>query len=372
MHHFRYYAIGHSYLKHGPFVGWQTSGFWGMAASAPECDYFHKFQEELTSTFDCRVEALAENHATYERLCTEDATKEKYTSSAEYAHMREVIENFKPNIITLYIGGGNTPAKDDASLSLFFEVLYELVAGCKRPETVVICPSWDANIYRISKPISDKYGFINVDNSFIHEIKGRENPYYAYREYPEYDEMHANGAVEFRTHPNDKGHAAIAKAILNASKQELARIPEGEFHEDYSYERYINADVPARLQIKTEPQMTVSYFGFNVRQTGDCVTFGSAPGTGASLTADGFLVSREYTRFCSELSIDGASENDMLKITLRGSEGEAEYALPIVSGMHAYEVDIASGCGEISSLRITTSAKECVVTVKQIGFIKTV
>ena len=36
MYNFRYYAIGHSYLKHGPFNGWQTDGFWGMAASAPE------------------------------------------------------------------------------------------------------------------------------------------------------------------------------------------------------------------------------------------------------------------------------------------------------------------------------------------------
>ena len=65
MYKFRYYAVGHSYLKHGPFDGWQTNGFWGMAASAPEYDYLHKFQEGLKNAFDCRIEAIAENHAAY-------------------------------------------------------------------------------------------------------------------------------------------------------------------------------------------------------------------------------------------------------------------------------------------------------------------
>ena len=172
MYNFRYYAIGHSYLKHGPFVGWQTDGFWGMAASAPEKDYFHKFQDELKAAFDCKIEAIAENQAAFEGLCTEDATEEKYVSSPLYSHMRELIEGFKPNIITVYIGGGNTPAKDGASLTLFYDVLYGLIASCKRPETVVICPALKPNIYGIAKPVADKYGFITVDMSFIHEKKG--------------------------------------------------------------------------------------------------------------------------------------------------------------------------------------------------------
>ena len=71
MRHFKYYAIGHSYLKHGPFKGWQTDGYWGMAASAPENDYFHKFQDILKENFECKLTALAENHADYERLCRE-------------------------------------------------------------------------------------------------------------------------------------------------------------------------------------------------------------------------------------------------------------------------------------------------------------
>ncbi len=368
MYHFRYYAIGHSYLKHGPFVGWQTNGFWGMAASAPECDYFHKFQNGLKSSFDCKVEAIAENQAAFENLCTEDATEEKYTSSVEYAHMRDVLEEFKPNIITLYIGGGNTPAKDDASLTLFFKVLYGLIASSKRHETVVICVGLRPNIYRLSKCIADKYGFISVDASFVHETKGRDNPYYAFRDYPEYDELAALGAVEFRTHPNDLGHAAIADAILSASKNAIAKIPEGVFSEAYSYDKYIGSDVPSRLKIETEPQMKMSYFGFNVRQNGDCVTLGSAPGTGASIMAEGFCIPTRHKTFYVELAVDGACESDVLKVCLRSISSETEYALPIVSGMHKYEFTLPVEGDEIQSVRIAPSTMECVVTIKRIGF----
>ena len=368
MYNFRYYAVGHSYLKHGPFDGWQTNGFWGMAASAPECDYFHKFQEGLKNTFDCRIEAIAENHADYERLCTEDATEEKYTSSQEYAHMREVLKEFKPNIITLFIGGGNTPAKDDVSLTRFFEVLYKLVADCKCPEAVVLCTAHSANVYRLLKPVAERYGFICVDTSFIHQIKGRENIYYAFREYPEYDERVAKGAVEFRTHPNDKGHAAIADAFLLAVRNALEKIPEDIFARECSYKKYDDAQISAKLKIKTVPQMNVSYFGFNVRQFGDLVTFGSAPETGASLVADNFRVSEGCQKFYTEMLIDGASECDVLKISLMGTLGGAEFNLPIASGMHTYEIDVPSGYGEIQALRLVPSAKECVVSIRQIGF----
>ena len=370
MYNFRYYAIGHSYLKHGPFDGWQTSGFWGMAASAPECDYFHKFQEGLKKSIDCRIDAIAENHAAYERLCTEDATEEKYTSSQEYAHMREVLEEFKPNIITLFIGGGNTPAKDDVSLTRFFEVLYKLVADCKCPEAVVLCTTHSANFYRLLKPVAEKYGFVCVDTSFIHQVKGRDNVYYAFREYPEYDERVAMGAVEFRTHPNDKGHAAIADAFLLAARNALEKIPEDAFTRECSYRKCDDAQIPAKLKIKTVPQMNVSYFGFNVRQLGELVTFGSAPGTGASLAADNFLVSEGYQKFYTEMLIDGASESDVLKISLMGSSGVAEFNLPIAPGMHTYEIDVPSGYGEIRALRLAPSAKECVVSIRQIGFKK--
>ena len=286
MYNLRYYAIGHSYLKHGPFNGWQTDGFWGMAASAPEKDYFHKFQDGLKSALDCNIEAIAENHAPYERLCTTDATPEKYRSSGDYRHMQEVLENFKPNLISIFVGGGNTPANDEKSLTQFFSVLYDLVAKYKIDDAVVICITKNPAQHKMSKAIADKYGFISVDVSFLHAKSGRENPYYAFADYPEYDERAAQGAVEFRTHPNDKGHLAIANAMLDGAVEAIKAIPEGSFLGEYSYEKYLVQGNPTWFEIKTTPKMKVFYFGFNLRQVGDTVVFGSAPGTGASLLAE--------------------------------------------------------------------------------------
>lgn len=368
MYNFRYYAIGHSYLKHGPFVGWQTSGFWGMAASSAECDYFNKFQKGLKSEFDCNIEAIAENHAAFERLCTVDATEEKYKSSKEYARMCEVLKKFKPNIITLYIGGGNTPANDQKSLTLFFEMLYGLVAENKLKDAVAICVGMNPIIYQISKSVADKYGFISVDASFMHEKEGRDNPYYAFNDYPEYDEQAALGAVEFRTHPSDLAHATIAKNMLIAAKDAIAKIPSGDFSEEYEYEELLEKDLPPMLKIETEPQMKVSYFGFNIRQNGDCVTFGSAPGTGASVTAENFSASADKKTFYAELAVDGASQSDVLKIYLKSEQGEMEYSLPIVTGMNKYEIELPVERDEIKFVRIAPTPMECVVNIKKMGF----
>ncbi len=368
MYNFRYYAIGHSYLKHGPFNGWQTDGFWGMAATAPENDYFHKFQDGLKANFDCNIEAIAENHAPYERLCTTDATPEKYTASVEYAHMREVLEGFKPNVISVFIGGGNTPANDEKSLTQFFEVLYELIAKCKLPEAVVICITKSSAQHKMSKSVADKYGFVSVDVSFIHGKSGKENPYYAFDKYPEYDERVAEGAVEFRTHPGDKGHLAIANAMLEGAREAIATIPEGAFDGEYTYEKYAVPGNPTWFAIKTQPKMKVFYFGFNLRQIGDTVVFGSAPGTGASLLAEKFTAPADSKVFYAELRVDGAKECDVLGVTVKGTLGELELSQPIVPEMHVYEFNIPEGLGDISSVRIKPTAPECVVSVRQIGF----
>ena len=368
MQNLRYYAIGHSYLKHGPFNGWQTDGFWGMAASAPECDYFHKFQEGLRSALDCRIEAIAENHAPYERLCTTDATPEKYRSSGDYRHIQEVLEAFKPNVISVFIGGGNTPANDEKSLTQFFEVLYDLIATYKRNDAVVICITKNPYQHRMSKSVADKYGFISVDVSFIHEKKGRENPYYAFNKYPDYDERVAQGAVEFRTHPGDEGHLAIANAMLTEALNAIAAIPEGDFIEEYVYEKYAVPGNPTWFEIKTVPKMKVFYFGFNLRQVDGAVVFGSAPGTGASLLAERFTSPTGARTIYTTMCIDGATPTDTLKFTIVGKDVETTVSIPIIPEMHRYEIAVPDGIGDITSLRITPSAMECVVSVMDLGF----
>lgn len=122
------------------------------------------------------------------------------------------------------------------------------------------------------------------------------------------------------------------------------------------------ASAPERLTVKTEPEMTLSYYGFNVRQEGECVTFGSAPGTGASVLANGFSV-QGCERLIAELEVEGAGASDELKITV----GDGEYTLPIVAGMSTYELSLSDG--EVSGLKIAPTAKECVVRLKQIKLI---
>ena len=217
----RYYAIGHSYLKHGPFEGWQTKGYWGMAASQPEADYFHRVQQHLQQSLPCSIQAIAENYATYERLCTVDATRETYENSPEYAQMRQQLLTFRPNLITVYVGGGNTIAKDTESLTLFFDVLYEMIAQNKPEDAVVVCPCSNSRAL-MCKDVAKKYGFLTVDLCFMHEKgKSAENPYYAIAQYPDYDEAAKAGAIEFRTHPGDFGHETIARHIAETALPQL-------------------------------------------------------------------------------------------------------------------------------------------------------
>lgn len=366
MYRFRYLAIGHSYLKHGPFEGWQSEGFWGMAASAPEHDYFHTFQRHLMDTWDCRVEAVATNVAAYERLCTEEATEHTYRTSEEYRAMQKLLAEFKPNIISVFVGGGNTPAKDERSLTRFFEVLYRLIDETRLPGAAVLCISKQPTVHRISKAIADRYGFVSVDVSFLHEVSGRDNPYYAFRDYPAYDEYVARGAVEFRTHPNDAGHAAIAAAMLDAARDAIDALPEGDGPQADVCTAAREEESPPRLRLAAA-SVRLSFFGFNVRQQGDDVVFGSAPGTGASLLAEGlFGLPGEHT-FYAELCVDGAAEGDELTVRFLGTAGECELAWPIVSSMHRYEVAVSQNVGVITAVRLAPTPLDCVVRVRTLG-----
>lgn len=370
MYNFRYYAIGHSYLKHGPFQGWQTEGFWGMAASRPETDYFHKFQDYLKTAFECKIEAIAENHATYERRCVEGVTEKEYKESPDYLHMKEVISEFKPNIISVFVGGGNTIANDEKSLSLFFDVLYRMIKENKQEECVVLCMAHNLTTFEICKPIAQRYGFIPCDVTFIHDIQGRDNPYYAYRDYPEYDEQAARGAVEFRTHPNDKGHDAIAKQMLDCAKASIVEnISEGDYAGAYKYSEFISSDIPERLAVLTEPEINISYSGFNIRQTGKCVSFSSAPGTGASFAAEKLDISCEKTVLRTEVCVEGDEKNRKMKLWLASTEAEYTYYLDVhYNEMHSYEFDISDVKGNVTAFRISPEMDECMITLKSVTF----
>ena len=110
--------------------------------------------------------------------------------------------------------------------------------------------------------------------------------------------------------------------------------------------------------------MEISYFGFNVQQKGECVTFSSAPGTGASLVANGFSASADNKHFCVTMKIDGTDDSDTLKIVFNNTY---KCALPIMKGvMYRYEVTVPSNVGEIKEITVAPSSKECMITVKEL------
>lgn len=369
MYNIRYYALGHSYLLHGPFEGWQTDGFWGMAASEPSKDYFHVFQQKMKDGFGAKVEALAENHAEFERCCTVDATRESHMATKHYAHIAEVLEKFKPNVISVFMGGGNTVAKDEKSTTLFLDVLYGLIKKAKREDAVVVCTTFPG-AFEYCKKGAAKYGFIAVDCTELHRIKGPENPYYAFKDYPEYDIEAAAGAVEFRTHPNDKGHELIAQNFFDAMKDTfINNVAPGEFSEDYSFKEYITMEKIPKFSIKTTPEFRARFNGFNVRQNGDHVSFSSAPGTGASVIGTGLHIKGEHKKFFIEMSVESAEKDKELVLTLSSKSGIHEYRTDIVyDKMHRYEFDI-SDIGEMMTvMKVYPDMEECLVTVGCLGF----
>ncbi len=367
MYSIRYYAIGHSYLRHGPFEGWQTDGFWGMAASEPSKDYFHRFISMLTDTLPASVEALAENHADYERICTVGATREDYESSEGYKHMSEVLRTFKPNVVSVFVGGGNTVAKDKESLTLFYDVLYDMIKKNLREDATVLCIGTN-DAFNYHKAAAEKYGFIPVDCTFIHAKSGRDNPYYAFLDYPEYDEEARAGAVEFRTHPNNLGHEKIAEKMLECGKSSIApRVSEGDFDEEYSFKQYLLPDKVERFNIRTTPEFLVRIGGFNIRQSEDLVSFSSAPGTGASISASCIHIRPENNRFFVEMSVDCDSYPQSLRLTLNGSR---EYTAVIPDGnMRRYEFDISDKSEMIAFMKVQPEIDECLIKVRELGFL---
>lgn len=367
MYHFRYYAIGHSYLKHGPFDGWQTSGAWGMAASAPDKDYFHCLQSMLKAEFECAVDAIAENHANYERLCKGGATVSDYQNSESYTHMRDVLCEFRPNIITIFVGGGNTVANDEESLTLFFDVLLDMVNQHKPHEAVVVCISINEHIHSIFRPVIEKYHFIDADASIIHKIPGRENPYYAFRDYPEYDEKANNGAVEFRTHPNDNGHKKIAELIYAAAKSAIkSKISE---HDDViRHKMSTKSNFVEQYEPITEPHMNLTLNGFNQIAASDYVGFSSAPGTGASVTAENLNIGSENDTFCAEMDIEATVGSKKLLLDIVTATGHRQFRTALVDGINLYEFNISSVKETITGFRLSPDADECFVKLKSLKF----
>ena len=328
----RYYAIGHSYLLHPPFAGWQTSGYWGMAASAPEKDYFHRVQSGLQRELSCSIEAIAENYATYERLCTENATEDTYRRSAEYSAMIQKLQVFKPNLITLYIGGGNTIANDPVSLERFYRVLYEMVAQHKPEDAVVVCPFSNRRTVQFMS-LAERFGFLPVDLTVMHE-KGRspENPYYAIGQYPAYEDAVKTGAIEFRTHPGDFGHNAIAEKIVCAA---LPMIREKQTPEEVCLPESLQISAPTSADAEVQLRLIVFPAEANgaVHWRTDNENIATIDGNGLLTPVNNGCVtvyaqSRVKPECCAQVQLEITDQADWYTLRFLPGTGESVSRLP--------------------------------------------
>jgi hypothetical protein len=250
------------------------------------------------------------------------------------------------------------------------EVLYDMVARYRRPDSVVVCPYMTEKLYRIARPIAESHGFLAVDVSFLHEKKGYENPYYAFHKYPEYDARAAAGAVEFRTHPSDLGHDAIAKSMLNAVKKQIPKtVEQGVFNEPYRFEEYVQPEKLPAFRVRTEPEMYVTFHGFNVRQEGDCVTFGSAPETGASVELAGIRFVPPIGTFYVEMAVNGVEQKERMTLTVKTKTETRTYQVDLHDDqMHRYIFDLSEIAENVYGIRISPDMTDCVLTVRALGF----
>ncbi len=351
----KYYAIGHSYLKHGPFNGWQTEGFWGMAAGAPEKDYFHRLQTLLTEQFDCEIQAVAENHAELERLCKPNATRADYENSASFLHIREQLQAFKPNIITVFLDA-NCISKEREDLMGFYDALYGLINQEKQENTVVLCPVCFCSL---TKEAAEKHGFIPVDVRKIHEKNHDRlnNPYYAFDQYPDY-----NGEIEFRTHPGDVGHDFIARQIFAQLRDVLPReAAEGEplgAAETVASGKHTAGkwyfDSPSEV-------LDLEIGGFNLRVENSLLHLSAAVDTGLSVGC------RKMSLFSRELCIKAAVEGtaSQLKITVYG-EKTMEFIEPLNdTKQHEYRYSINQ---QVSGFSIAPDGSDCHIFIDEILF----
>ena len=246
-----------------------------------------------------------------------------------------------------------------------------MIAKYKRPDAVVICPNLRKNMWEANRNMALKHGLIPVDTSEIHDKRGYENPYHAFIDYPDYDEKAAAGAVEFRTHPSDAGHNLIANKMFNSIKNSIVQsVSEGEFAESYRYKEYLPPEKITKMQLLTEPaELFINYYGFNLRQEGDCITFGSAPNTGASLSAERIWIQPKYNTFYIEMAVKSEHKDIQLDVELTLKNGSLCFTETIKdSNMHRYEFDISANTEWIKSLKVAPSSTECVISVRTLGF----
>lgn len=408
LYNIRYYALGHSFLRHGVFNGWEwpdpEKGPRGMAASSFEKDYFARFQYYLKENFTCCIEAAAENIAVYERLCVDGAKKEDYIYHEYYKSTKQHLETFNPNLVTVFVGGGNTIANDYKNISVFFDTLFELIKNTVKKDTVVIAVNHRSQNEDVGKAClcyAQKYNFAYCDVSFIRDDTSRKNPYYAFMQYPEYDKFidefkKQNGStpVEFRTHPSDFGMDAIGRSLFDIAAPLIQKnikpisIPQEEYIKIINEKHSETANQVVKKNVSDISTKT-DRFDFNIDDFSEGVVFGgfnvfvknsflcgnSAPGTSFNIYHNKLsLKSNEYNAFIIKMNIRHSSEQsstEYFDLTITSDRKAYKYTTTIsFNELKEYIFDISDVSGTITGFNITPTVIDCNADIDYIYFKK--
>lgn len=367
-----YYAIGHSYLCHGPFAGWQEESAWGMAASGPQKDYFHQLISLIRAHFEAEIEAKAENHAELERMGQEGLCEEALLACPSIQKIRGDIEKMQPDLITVYLNA-NIPSKTKEVCDLLFSTLFKTIAAAMPKGAIVACGYAENYCERVSpsiKKFAEEQGFFLADLSEIYQGEKRQNPYLAFAQYPDY-----SGAIEFRSHPGDLGHRRIAELFFRQiegplsagfAKREAPLLEEEAALWERSAEKQKESGPKRKWQLDSFENLGgLSLGGFNPRIEEGALILGAEVETGVSI--GGAPAIGDYSEFLAEVAVLGVKET-YLTLSFATEEAEAEHRI-LIPGGSLQKIKLPLQKGEkILHFSIRPDAVDCLLKVKSIEF----
>lgn len=112
----RLLIVGNSITRHGPLaeIGWERD--WGMAASAPECDYVHRLTSRLFEGEDTFV--MVRQFASWERDYHEPGLLDTYVSE----------HDFMADEVIFRLGENVKPLQNDEEEAAFLDAILAFVA----------------------------------------------------------------------------------------------------------------------------------------------------------------------------------------------------------------------------------------------------
>ena len=259
--------------------------------------------------------------------------------------------------------------------------LFSTVKENADKNAVLICAFVQPHLYKIGEKSADKYGFICLDICCFNEKQGRENPYYAFNQYPQYDEIANNGGIEFRTHPSDIGHQMIAEEFL---KVIVPSIKEKMHKEKIDETTTVNDVDTCKIENKSviNPKQCcwdfvnkntggLTFGGFNMRFADDLVMINTGPNSSVAVYTDKLDLSSGFTGFSFYAIVSSNQKDVKLVVTIKNGDVSKETCLDATVGkLTKYVVPISKEFSHITGFRIEPQILNCNLGIKKIEFKK--